>query len=94
MSLSAQVIRDEEWGVKVFDDGKPLLAISADSAIKLGIHLIILGQDALHGQALEMVCLDKKLPQDTFTDLWNRVDQYVTILNMPQKDVDGNDSSD
>jgi hypothetical protein len=54
--------------------------------------LIILGQEALHGKALEMVCIDKRLPADTFADLWARVDQYVTILNAEQKDVNGNDT--
>jgi len=92
MRLSAKIVREEEWGVKVFDDDQPLILVDADTAIKLGIHLIILGQDALHGKALEMVCIDKHLPVDTFSDLWSRIHQYITILNAPQKDVDGNDT--
>jgi hypothetical protein len=92
MAISGHVIREGEWGVKLYQDGHPFLLIDPDTAIRLGIHLIILGQEALHGKALEMVCIDKRLPADTFADLWARVDQYVTILNAEQKDVNGNDT--
>lgn len=94
MALNARVEKDGGWGIKLFDGDLPILLVDPDTAIKLGIHLIILGQDALHGRAFEMVCIDKQLPQETFMDMWSRIDQYITILNANQKDVDGNDSSD
>lgn len=92
MAINATVIKEAGWGVKLFDDDVPIMALDADTAIRLGLHLILLGQDALHGKALEMVCIDKRLPEDTFADLWNRMDAYMTILNSPQQDTD--DESD
>lgn len=94
MSISGKVIRDNTWGVKLYQDNHPFLLLAPDTAIRLGIHLIILGQDALHGQALEMACIDKNLPEETFADFWRRIDQYITILNSNQKDVDGTNSDD
>jgi hypothetical protein len=91
MALNARVEKDGGWGVKLLEDDTPILLVDADTAIKLGIHLIILGQDALHGRAFELVCIDKNLPPDTFIDMWSRIDQYISILNANQKDVDGED---
>ena len=88
MAIKANVIKEAGWGVKVFEDDTPIMALSADTAIRLGIHLIILGQDSLHGQALEMVCLDMGLPEETFLDIWTRLDRYITILNAPQQDTE------
>lgn len=94
MAIKAQIIKDGAWGVLITDDDLKIMLVDADTAIKLGIHLIILGQDALHGRAFEMVCIDKGLPEETFADMWARMDQYITILNAKQKDIDGNDTSD
>jgi hypothetical protein len=98
MALNAKVVKEGDWGVLLQDEDQRILIVDPDTAIKLGIHLMILGQDALHAKALQMVCMDKQLPADTFVDLFNRMEQYITILNATQKDTepleDGNDSSD
>jgi hypothetical protein len=96
MALSAKVIKEGEWGVLILDGNERVMLLDADTAIKLGIHLMILGQDALHGKAFQMVCMDKGLPPDTFLDMWTRINQYINILNAEQVDtepLDGGDSS-
>lgn len=88
MALSAKVIKEGEWGVLIMDGNERVMLLDADTAIKLGIHLMILGQDALHGKAFQMVCMDKGLPPDTFLDMWTRIDAYINILNAPQQDTE------
>lgn len=96
MALSAKVVKDGDWGVLILDNNERVMLVDADTSIKLGIHLVILGQDALHAKAFQMVCMDKGLPPETFVDMWNRMEQYINILNAAQADtepLDGGDSS-
>lgn len=93
MTLKTQVVKEGDWGVKVFEGDTPLFLLDADTAIRLGLQMLLCGQDAIASKALEMACLDRNLPQDTFMDMWKQIQMYVAILNTEQKDI-GNDPSD
>ena len=93
MALKTQVVKEGDWGVKVYDDDTPLFLLDADTAIRLGLQMLLCGQDAIVSKALEMVCIDKRIPADTFHEMWQQIQMYTAILNTEQKDI-GNDPSD